>query len=105
MFADLTPLDLVPGHVNLLCRTGEEKWVCLCGDAYHDVRLLTGEKEIGTWENDAGHTLCIHLDRASAEESIKRLRTLKDLGNVELIAAHDDGWLAENQSRMYPSHL
>lgn len=95
----------LPGHVNLLCRIGPDKWVTLCGDAYHDVRLLNGEREIGTWQSDTGHTLCIHLDRAAAEESIKRLRVLKDLGNVELIAAHDDGWLEANKARMYPSKL
>ena len=33
----------LPGHVNLLSRT-KDKWICLCGDAFHDRRLLTGEK-------------------------------------------------------------
>ncbi|KAF2096910.1 Metallo-hydrolase/oxidoreductase [Rhizodiscina lignyota] len=95
----------LPGHVNLLCRIGPNKWAAFCGDAYHDIRLLTGEREIGTWNDELGRILCIHLDRPSAEASIKRLRALNELGNVELIAAHDDGWLAKNKARMHPSVL
>jgi len=95
----------LPGHINLLCRISPDKWVCLCGDAYHDPRLLTGEKDIGTWESEEGRTLCIHLDRRGAEESIGRLRQLAKLEQVELIAAHDDGWLEKNRNRMFPSVL
>lgn len=95
----------LPGHINLLCRTSPDKWVCLCGDAYHDPRLLTGERDIGTWEGEAGKTLCIHLDRKGAEESIGRLRQLAKLEQVELIAAHDDGWLENNRDRMFPNSL
>lgn len=94
----------LPGHINLLCGLTEDKWVCLAGDAFHDVRLLTGEREIGTWQDGAGRTCCIHLDRAKAEESIQRLRELKDLG-VEVIAAHDDGWEASNADKFLPGHL
>jgi glyoxylase-like metal-dependent hydrolase (beta-lactamase superfamily II) len=94
----------LPGHINLLCRTAEEKWVCLCGDAYHDPRLLSGEKDIGTWQGDGGRTCCIHVDREMAEASIGKLRELKKLG-VELIAAHDDGWCEKNRERFYPGTL
>jgi glyoxylase-like metal-dependent hydrolase (beta-lactamase superfamily II) len=95
----------LPGHLNLLCRVGAEKWVCLCGDAFHDPRLLSGEKEIGMWEGEGGQSCCIHLDRAKAEESIRRLRELRKLGNVELIAAHDDSWAKENEGRFFPNAL
>lgn len=60
----------LPGHVNLLCRM-RERWVLLCGDAFHDRRLLTGEKDIGMWEH-AGDWICIHVDKGRAEESIRR---------------------------------
>jgi len=94
----------LPGHINLLCRIGPEKWVCLCGDAFHDLRLLTGEKEIGTWEGADGNTLCIHLDKEGAKESIGRLRQLQEIGEgkVELIAAHDEKWLKENKKSLLP---
>lgn len=92
----------LPGHVNLLCRTGDDRWVALCGDTYHDPRLLSGEKQIATWDNEQGRQICIHLDKEAAEESIQRLRELKGLGNVELIAAHDNVWLEENRARLFP---
>jgi glyoxylase-like metal-dependent hydrolase (beta-lactamase superfamily II) len=95
----------LPGHVNLLCRTGPGKWVCLCGDAYHDPRLLSGEKDIGTWEGENGRVLCIHVYKETAEESIKRLRELKNMGGVELIAAHDEEWCARNEGRFFPNCL
>jgi len=94
----------LPGHTNLLCRVGKERWVALCGDSYHDPRLLSGEKEIGTWEDGEGHTLCIHVDRAKAEESIKRLQELQKMG-VEMVAAHDDGWWEKHRGRAFPKTL
>lgn len=100
----------LPGHVVLLCQTGPGKWVLLGGDACHDIRLLTGEKEIGTWENDHGETVCIHLDREAAEESIRRIRqvvasTARDGQEVEVILAHDSVWFGQNQHRMFPKTL
>jgi glyoxylase-like metal-dependent hydrolase (beta-lactamase superfamily II) len=97
----------LPGHINLLCRLEPDKWVCLAGDAYHDPRLLSGEREIGTWEGEGGRTMCIHVDRGKAEESIRRLRRLQEEGGgkVEMIAAHDDGWMGRNKHRMFPSSL
>ncbi|GME34950.1 hypothetical protein V501_10582 [Neofusicoccum parvum] len=96
IYAIDTPGHL-PGHVNLLCRTGPQSWVCLAGDAYHDQRLLTGEKEIGCWADELGELLCIHLDKDVAGESIGRLRRLAENNEVELIAAHDDGCMASIQ--------
>lgn len=96
----------LPGHVNLLCRT-KDRWLCLCGDAFHDRRLLTGEKDIGTWPGPAGNTLCIHLDKEAAAESIARLQELEKMadGRVELIAAHDEGWWEQNKAKQFPMLL
>lgn len=95
----------LPGHVNLLCRT-KERWLLLCGDAFHDRRLLTGEKEIGTWEGPHG-TLCIHLDKEAAAESIRRLREFQDAAGdqVELIAAHEEIWWERNKDKAFPGTL
>jgi glyoxylase-like metal-dependent hydrolase (beta-lactamase superfamily II) len=72
----------LPGHVNLLCRT-KDRWLCLCGDAF---------------------TLCIHLDKERAAESIKRLRELQKMSDqhVELIAAHDEIWWEDNRAKQFP---
>ena len=100
----------LPGHVNLLCRTkgdgDKERWILLCGDAFHDRRLLTGEKEIGTWEGPHG-TLCIHLDKEAAAESIKRLQEFQEQGGdeVELIAAHEEIWWEGNRHKAFPGRL
>jgi glyoxylase-like metal-dependent hydrolase (beta-lactamase superfamily II) len=106
IYAIDTPGHL-PGHTNLLCRVGQEKWVCLCGDAYHDKRILTGEKEIGFWEGPEGEQLCIHLDPAKAMEGIRRLRDLSGIDDVELIAAHDEEWwkMAHAGGRVFPKTL
>ena len=96
----------LPGHINLLCRT-KERWVMLCGDAFHDRRLLTGEKVIGTWEGPQGNRLCIHLDIPAAEESIRKLQEFqKDpFDNVELIAAHEEEWWEKNKHNAFPKTI
>lgn len=81
----------LPGHVNLLCRISETQEVYLGGDACHDRRLLTGEKQIGEWNDAEGHVCCIHADRKGAEETISRIRQLERDG-VEIIFAHDVEW-------------
>ena len=97
----------LPGHINLLCRMSEKKWLCLTGDAFHDPRLLSGEKEIGTWTDaNSGEQLCIHHDPEGARESIRRLRELQGAGGegveVECVGAHDEGWVARNRAAFFP---
>lgn len=96
----------LPGHINLLCRT-KERWILLCGDAFHDRRLLTGEKKIGTWESSEGATLCIHHDKEAAAESIGRLRAFNEAtaGECELIAAHEEIWWEKNKQYTFPAWL
>lgn len=81
----------LPGHINLLTRTSEQHYVYLGGDACHDRRLLTGEKQIGEWTDAEGHVCCIHVDRKAAEETIRRIRQLEEKG-VEIVFAHDVEW-------------
>jgi glyoxylase-like metal-dependent hydrolase (beta-lactamase superfamily II) len=100
----------LPGHIILLCQTGPGKWLLLAGDACHDIRLLTGEKDIGTWVNDHGEEVCIHLDRQGAEETIQRIRQLMTSTTlrgqeVEVILAHDSVWYGQNRHRMFPNTL
>lgn len=64
----------LPGHINLLAQTSNDHQIYLGGDACHNRRLLTGEKEIGEWVDAEGHSCCIHADRKQAEEVIRRIR-------------------------------
>ncbi|KAL5398522.1 hypothetical protein PMIN06_002461 [Paraphaeosphaeria minitans] len=92
----------LPGHVNILAQVSETQQVYLGGDACHDRRLLTGEKQIGEWNDAEGHVCCIHADRKAAEETIQRIRQLESEG-VEVIFAHDVDWEIEpaNKSRFF----
>lgn len=86
----------LPGHINLLCRTRTDGHVYLAGDAFHDIRLLTGEKKIATWLDDSQSVCCIHSDRKQAERTISTIReavnTPAAFGAVEAISAHDAAW-------------
>jgi glyoxylase-like metal-dependent hydrolase (beta-lactamase superfamily II) len=92
------------GHVNILAQVSDTHSVYLGGDACHDRRLLTGEKEIGEWYDVHGHVCCIHADRKQAEETISRIRQLESEG-VEIIFAHDVDWenAPENRARFFGS--
>ncbi|KAF3032920.1 hypothetical protein E8E12_003794 [Didymella heteroderae] len=92
----------LPGHINLLARISEQHFVYLGGDACHDRRLLTGEKQIGEWTDAEGHVCCIHVDREAAEETICRIRQLEEKG-VEVVFAHDVEWEndPENKGRFF----
>lgn len=81
----------LPGHINLLARTGLEKFVYLAGDACHDRRIMRKQKEIGEWRDSEGHICCIHANRKLAEQTIERIRVLEKKG-VEIIFAHDFEW-------------
>ncbi|KAF7556603.1 hypothetical protein G7Z17_g1358 [Cylindrodendrum hubeiense] len=101
------------GHINILCRLDDGRHIYLAGDACHDERILTGEKDIATWidEDYPGAICCIHKDKAQAEETISAIReTIKgpgDLVNVEVILAHDAVWAtkARKQNRFFPGRL
>ena len=81
----------LPGHVNVLARVSGTHYIYLGGDACHDRRLLTGEKDIGEWHDSEGHVCSIHVDRKGAEETIERIRQLEQEG-TEIIFAHDVEW-------------
>lgn len=92
----------LPGHINLLARTlgddGNVAWVYLAGDAYHDRRIIRGERSIGEWHDAHGQICCIHADRKKAEQTIERIRRLEGRG-VEVIFAHDIDWEGDERNR------
>lgn len=107
----------LPGHINLLCRFAPGKFVCLAGDACHDVRLLTGERDIATWTDESGKHCCIHVDIPTAKETLARLRAVTEDGieldgedqraEVEIVFAHDFAWEedAVKKGRFWPGKL
>ncbi|EXM15066.1 Ribonuclease Z/Hydroxyacylglutathione hydrolase-like [Fusarium oxysporum f. sp. vasinfectum] len=103
----------VDGHINLLCRLESGKHVYLAGDSCHDGRLLTGEKNVATWTDEAypGVTCCIHQDKARAEKTLGVIRdTLRDPGElkeIEVVFAHDGAWekRAQSEGRFFPGAL
>ncbi|EXJ80409.1 hypothetical protein A1O1_08554 [Capronia coronata CBS 617.96] len=64
-----------PGHIHLLCRMSNQpaKSVCLAGDPCHDLRVLTGEKEIVTWFDETGRRCCMHVDIPGSRETLARV--------------------------------
>jgi glyoxylase-like metal-dependent hydrolase (beta-lactamase superfamily II) len=101
------------GHINLLCRQASGEYVYLAGDSCHDERLLSGEKDIATWADPSysNVTCCIHRDKAAAEETLGRIRSLlnnqTELGNVEIVFAHNRVWAekAKRNGRFFPGAL
>jgi len=109
----------LPGHINLLCRISQNptKFVCLAGDACHDIRLFTGEKDIATWTDEAGRYCCIHVDIPKTKETLANLYTAavegleipggKGNAQVEVIFAHDFAWeeKARKENRFLPGKI
>ncbi|KAJ5513156.1 hypothetical protein N7463_002708 [Penicillium fimorum] len=92
----------LPGHINILARTGPGKYTYLAGDACHDRRIMRWEREIGEWHDESGHICCIHADKKQAEKTIALISRLESEG-VEVILAHDVEWeeKSENQARFF----
>lgn len=42
------------GHVNLLARIEEGRWVYLGGDCCHDIRILKGESDVAMYSDGCG---------------------------------------------------
>lgn len=101
------------GHINLLCRLENGQYVYLGGDACHDKRLMTGEKQIATWpdKNDPAVRQSIHNNIEVAQGTIQRIAKLgsgkTSLGPVEVILAHDAEWeqKAKKENRFWPGKL
>lgn len=107
VFGDLSLLIVdapghLPGHINVLARTGASSHVYMAGDACHDRRIMRKERAIGEWQDDQGHICCIHGDKKTAEQTIDRIRELESNG-VEVIFAHDVEWEEneKNKSRFF----
>ncbi|KAI0453531.1 hypothetical protein F5B21DRAFT_515299 [Xylaria acuta] len=58
------------GHVNLLVRTGEKKYVYLGGDCCHDTRILNGEKGMAEYSDGRGGIRSVHVHTGLAKKTL-----------------------------------
>ncbi|KAI0427125.1 hypothetical protein F5Y09DRAFT_333610 [Xylaria sp. FL1042] len=61
----------IHGHVNLLARVGEKKYVYLGGDCCHDTRILSGEKEIAEYDDGCGGLRSVHANTLLAQKTLQ----------------------------------
>ncbi|KAH7929093.1 Metallo-hydrolase/oxidoreductase [Leucogyrophana mollusca] len=88
----------LPGHVTLLARTSSDgSWILLGGDAAHEFRLVTGEKEIAYRVDALGHVMCSHVNKEQAAETIRRIGLLLNVPKVQVLIAHDYVWYEANK--------
>ncbi|KAH7929094.1 Metallo-hydrolase/oxidoreductase [Leucogyrophana mollusca] len=88
----------LPGHVMILARTSAEgSWILLGGDAAHDYRLITGEKEVAYKVDVLGHVTCAHANKEQAVETIRRMGLLLNIPKVQVLIAHDYTWYEANK--------
>ncbi|KAI0467946.1 hypothetical protein F4859DRAFT_524770 [Xylaria cf. heliscus] len=97
------------GHVNLLVRTGEKKYVYLGGDCCHDTRILSGEKGIAEYSDGHGGIRSVHVHTSLAKKTLVEIdggvTQLKKDMDVEVVLAHDKGWRERNRHRFWPGKL
>ncbi|KAM0256087.1 hypothetical protein ACHAQJ_005174 [Trichoderma viride] len=98
------------GHVNLLARLGERRWVYLAADCCHDRRLVSGEKDIGLYDDGHGRMRSIHVDTGEARRTLDRVLTFvknqeAEGQKVEIVLAHDPVWRKENTHACWPGRM
>ncbi|KAF3403496.1 Cytochrome P450 monooxygenase mpaDE [Penicillium rolfsii] len=100
------------GHVNLLVRVAASRCVYLGGDCCHDVRILTGERDIALYPDTDGSLRSVHVDTDGARGTLARIQRLTGMTgenghgqSVEVVVAHDAGWRKRNPERFFPGTL
>ena len=92
----------LPGHMNALLRTSADGgWLYLAGDSAHDWRLIRGPGEIAEYPDPEGkgHMKCMHLDKAAAKETMKRIAEVMMIPRVRVLLAHDIEWYEEKENK------
>lgn len=94
------------GHVNLLCRVGKDRWIYLGGDCCHDVRILKGEKGVAMYDDGHGGQRSVHMDTDAAIGTLDRIRSFLGKNvSVEVVVAHDKGWMERNKDKFLPGTM
>jgi glyoxylase-like metal-dependent hydrolase (beta-lactamase superfamily II) len=101
-----TPGHLL-GHINLLARSGPDRWVYLGGDCCHDTRILHGQSGIAMYDDGRGGQRSVHMNTDAARSSLDRVRDLTAHAGdaVEMVIAHDLEWAKKNEHRFFPGRL
>ncbi|KAK4451033.1 beta-lactamase-like protein [Podospora aff. communis PSN243] len=100
----------LPGHINLLARIAEKKYVYLGGDCCHDARIWTGERGIAMYPDGKGGIRSVHVDTDAARGTLEGVREWvagrrAEGCGVEMVLAHDGGWREGNRGRFWPGCL
>lgn len=62
--------------------------VHITGKSLNCRQLILGTREIGVWKGKDGSELCMHGDRITAKETIRKLRELGNMEGVHIALAH-----------------
>jgi len=97
----------IHGHVNVVLRVAEGKWVYLGGDCCHDRRIMTGEKHILEFDDGHGRLKSAHAELPKARKTIENVQSLIRVNGdqVEWVVAHDWEWASKNQNRFFPNWM
>ncbi|KAI0082606.1 Metallo-hydrolase/oxidoreductase [Panus rudis PR-1116 ss-1] len=88
----------IDGHINILARTSPDgQWIYLAGDSAHDIRVISGERDIAIHVDEHGHVTCGYADPDMAREHQRRIRQIALSPLVEVILAHDWRWYEANR--------
>ncbi|KAM5357488.1 hypothetical protein ACJZ2D_016217 [Fusarium nematophilum] len=98
------------GHVNLLARLSEDKYVYLGGDCCHDPRILSGENGIAMYDDGRGGVRSVHVHTETAKRTLARIASFareekEEDVKVEVVLAHDKVWREQNRHRFWPGNL
>ncbi|CZR40593.1 uncharacterized protein FPRO_05493 [Fusarium proliferatum ET1] len=99
------------GHVNLLLRVAERRFIYLGGDCCHDPRILSGEKGIALYDDGKGGIRSVHTHTGVAQKTLGQIdKFAKEMSvnegiEVEVIVAHDKTWREKNRHRFWPGKL
>lgn len=98
------------GHVNLLARVGDSRYVYLGGDCCHDPRILRGERDIALYDDGQGGVRSVHVHTGVARQTLDQIDSFmkgskvdgRDV-DVEVVVAHDGVWREKNRHRFWPN--
>jgi hypothetical protein len=89
----------VKGNIAAAARLKSGEWIVMGGDCAHSRfiflgkslicrQLILGTREIGVWKEKDGSESCMHGDRITAKETIRKLRELGNVEGVHIALAH-----------------
>ena len=90
------------GHLGAMALTGQDEWIFMGGDCCHHRSLLVGSRPMSVTVGPAG-TPCFHKDPRIALQTIDKIRSVAEKGDV-LVALSHDAYLKDTMPE-YPQSL